>query len=172
MLTVVLLSVPLLRATEVAPEEDIFLGVSLIFTLGVLGPGFLLVYAQQVIDPGWRRRVWRLPATMIIGVGVAWSTSLAVLDALWGKDLEFVRTPKFGIGPAGGDWRGKAYAEWRPWGGVIEIALGLYCAGSTWLFYTHQSYAAVPFLALYTTGFLTVGVLTLVHAAPRGGSQR
>ena len=172
MLTVVLLSVPLLRATEVAPEEDIFLGVSLIFTLGVLGPGFLLVYAQQVIDPGWRRRVWRLPATMIIGVGVAWSTSLAVLDALWGKDLEFVRTPKFGIGPAGGDWRGKAYAEWRPWGGVTEVALGLYCAGSAWLFYTHQSYAAVPFLALYTTGFLTVGVLTLVHAAPRGGNQR
>jgi cellulose synthase/poly-beta-1,6-N-acetylglucosamine synthase-like glycosyltransferase len=171
MLTVVLLSVPLLRATEVAPEGDIFLGVSLIFTLGVLGPGFLLVYAQQVIGPGWWRRVWRLPATMIIGVGVAWSTSLAVLDALWGKDLEFVRTPKFGIGPAGGDWRGKAYAEWRPWGGVIEVALGLYCAGSTWLFYTHQSYAAVPFLALYTTGFLTVGVLTLVHAAPRGGSN-
>ena len=109
---------------------------------------------------------------MIIGVGVAWSTSLAVLDALWGKDLEFVRTPKFGIGPAGGDSRGKAYAEWRPWGGVIEVALGLYCAGSAWLFYTHQSYAAVPFLALYTTGFLTVGVLTLVHAAPRGGNQR
>jgi cellulose synthase/poly-beta-1,6-N-acetylglucosamine synthase-like glycosyltransferase len=172
MLTVVLLSVPLLSAAEVAPEGDILLGVSLTFTLGVLGPGFLLVYAQQVIDPGWWRRVWRLPATMIIGVGVAWSTSLAVLDALWGRDLEFVRTPKFGIGPAGGDWRGKAYAEWRPWGGVIEVALGLYCAWSTWLYYIHQSYAAVPFLALYTTGFLTVGVLTLVHAAPRGGSQR
>jgi glycosyltransferase involved in cell wall biosynthesis len=171
MLTVVLLSVPLLRAAEVAPEGDILLGVSLTFTLGVLGPGFLLVYAQQVIDPGWWRRVWRLPATMIIGVGVAWSTSLAVLDALWGRDLEFVRTPKFGIGPAGGDWRGKAYAEWRPWGGVIEVALGLYCAWSTWLYYIHQSYAAVPFLALYTTGFLIVGALTLVHAAPRRGNR-
>jgi Glycosyltransferase like family 2 len=172
MLTVVLLSVPLLGATEVAPEGDILLGVSVTFTLGVLGPGFLLVYAQQVIDPGWWRGVWRLPATLIIGVGVAWSTSLAVLDALWRRDLEFVRTPKFGIGPAGGDWRNKAYAEWRPWGGIIEIALGLYCAWSTWLFYTHQSYAAVPFLALYTTGFLIVGVLTLVHAAPRGGNRR
>jgi len=171
MLTVVLLSVPLLSAAEVAPEGDILLGVSLTFTLGVLGPGFLLVYAQQVIDPGWWRRVWRLPATMIIGVGVAWSTSLAVLDALWGRDLEFVRTPKFGIGPAGGDWRGKAYAEWRPWGGVIEVALGLYCAWSTWLYYIHQSYAAVPFLALYTTGFLIVGALTLVHAAPRRGNR-
>jgi cellulose synthase/poly-beta-1,6-N-acetylglucosamine synthase-like glycosyltransferase len=172
MLTVVLLSVPLLGTTEVAPRGDAVLGMSLTFTLGVLGPGCLLVYAQQVLAPGWWRRVWRLPATMIIGVGVAWSTSLAVLDALWGRDLEFVRTPKFGIGPAGGGWRGKAYAEWRPWGGVVEIALGLYCAWSTWLCYIHESYAAVPFLALYTTGFLTVGALTLVHAAPRGGNQR
>jgi cellulose synthase/poly-beta-1,6-N-acetylglucosamine synthase-like glycosyltransferase len=172
MLTVVLLSVPLLGAKEVAPEGNILLGVSLTFTLGVLGPGFLLVYAQQVLDPGWLRRLWRLPAIMIMGVGVSWSTSLAVLDALWRRDLEFVRTPKFGIGPAGGHWRGKAYADRRLSGGFIEVALGLYCAWSTWLFCAYQSYAAVPFLALYTTGFLTVGTLTLIHAAPRGGNQR
>jgi cellulose synthase/poly-beta-1,6-N-acetylglucosamine synthase-like glycosyltransferase len=171
MLTVVLLSVPLLGASEGAPEGDVLLGVSLTFALGVLGPGFLLVYAQQVIDPGRWRRLWRLPATMVIGVGVAWSTSLAVLDGLWGRDLEFVRTPKFGIGPAGGDWRNKAYAEWRPWGGLIEVALSLYCAWSTYLYYTHRSYAAVPFLALYTTGFFIVGALTLVHAAPGGGNR-
>lgn len=170
MLTVVLLSIPLLGATEVAPEGNVLLGVSLTLALGVLGPGFLLVYAQRVVDPGRWRRLWRLPATLIIGVGVAWSTSLAVLNALWGRDLEFVRTPKFGIGPAGGDWRDKAYTEWRPWGGVIEVALALYCAWSTWLYYAHRSYAAVPFLALCTTGFLVVGILTLVHAAPRGGN--
>ena len=171
LLSVVFLSVPLLGAKEVAPEGNILLGVSLSLALGVVGPGFLLVYAQQVLDPGWLRRAWRLPAIMIVGVGVSWSTSIAVLDALWRKDLEFVRTPKFGIGPAGGDWRGKAYANRRVWGGFIEIALGLYCAWSTWVFCAYQSYAAVPFLALYTTGFLTVGVLTLIHASPRGGNQ-
>ena len=172
LLTVVLLSVPLLVAKEVAPEGNILLGVSLSLALGVVGPGFLLVYAQQVLDPGWLRRAWRLPAIMVIGVGVSLSTSLAVLDGLWRKDLRFVRTPKFGIGPAGGHWRGKAYVDRRLWGGFIEVALGLYCAWSTWLFYVHQSYATVPFLALYTTGFLTVGALTLIHATPRGDNQR
>ena len=172
MLTVILLSVPLLGAKEIAPEGNAILDVSLAFGLGVLGPGFLLVYAQWVLDPGWLRRAWRIPTIMIIGVGVAWSTSLAVLDALRRKDFEFVRTPKFGIGPAGGHWRGKAYVVRRPSEGFIEIALGLYCAWSTWLFYAHQSYGAVPFLALCATGFLTVGILTFVHAAPRGGPQR
>src|SRR5439155_26018398 len=113
LLTVVLLSVPLLVAKEVAPDGNILVGVSLSLALGVVGPGFLLVYAQQVLDPGWLRRAWRLPAIMVIGVGVSWSTSLAVLDGLWRKDLRFVRTPKFGIGPAGGHWRGKAYVDRR-----------------------------------------------------------
>ncbi len=172
MLTVILLSVPLLRAREAGQGESILLDVGLALTLGILGPAFLLLYAQRVLDPGWLRRVWRLPAIMIIGVGVGWSTSTAVLDALWRRDLEFARTPKFGIGPAGGSWRGKAYADPRSWGGLIEIALGLYCAWSVWLFWTQQSYAAVPFLALCTTGFLTVGALTLIHAAPRVGASR
>jgi cellulose synthase/poly-beta-1,6-N-acetylglucosamine synthase-like glycosyltransferase len=171
MLTVVLLSVPLFGVKEVTPEGSVPVGVSLIFTLGILGPGFLLTYAQRVLDPGWLRRAWRLPAIMIVGVGVSWSTSLAVLDALWKKDLEFVRTPKFGIGPAGGHWRGKAYTDRRLSGGIIEVALGLYCAWSAWLYCAHQSYAAVPFLALYTTGFLTVATLTFIHAAPRGSKQ-
>ena len=172
MLTVILLSVPLLGAKGVAREGSILVDVSLAFTLGILGPGFLLLYAQRVLDPGWLRRAWRLPTIMIIGVGVAWSTSLAVLDALWRKDLEFARTPKFGIGPAGGHWRGKAYVDRRLWGGFIEVVLGLYCGWSTWLFFDHQSYAAVPFLALCTTGFLTVGTLTFIHAAPGRARQR
>ncbi len=168
MLTVALLSVPLLWAEGLAPQGSVLLTVSLTFSLGFLGPGLLLLYAQRVLDAGWRRRMWRLPTIMIIGVGVAWSTSLAVLGAFWTRDLEFVRTPKFGIGPAGGHWRGKAYRDRRLRGGLIEIALGLYCAWSTWLFWVHQNYSAFPFLALYTSGFLTVGVLTILHTIPAG----
>src|SRR5256886_13661033 len=124
MLTVILLSVPLLGLQEVAPEGSGWMDVSLALTLGILGPGFLLLYAQRVLDPEWLRRAWRLPAIMIIGVGVGWSTSVAVLDALWRKDLEFARTPKFGIGSVGGDWRGKGYADPRSWGGVMEVGPG------------------------------------------------
>jgi Glycosyltransferase like family 2 len=172
MLTVVLLSVPGLAETDAPPEPGIPLVANLMLALGFLGPGFLLVYAQRVLDPRWRRRAWRLPAIMVIGVGVSWSTSLAVLDALWKRDLEFVRTPKFGIGPAGGDWRGKAYVDRRIGGGVIEVMLGLYCAWSAWLVCVQQSCASAAFLVLYTTGFLTVGTLTILHAAPRHRGRR
>jgi mono/diheme cytochrome c family protein len=103
---------------------------------------------------------------MVIGVGLAWSTSLAVLSAFWGRDLHFVRTPKFGIGAEGGQWRGKGYAGGRPWSGVMELGLGFYCAWTAWLVGSHGLYGVLPFMLLYTAGFLTVGALTMLHAMP------
>jgi len=168
MLTVILLSFPLAALPDVRLSPWSLASVSVAVGVATFGPGTMLVYAQRVLDRQWWRHAWRLPTIMVIGVGVAWSTSLAVLAAFWGRDREFVRTPKFGIGPGGGQWRGKAYGDGRPWGGVVEIALGLYCAWTTWLFWIHGHYGALPFVALYTTGFLTVGGLTILHASGAG----
>ncbi|HKW92205.1 MAG TPA: glycosyltransferase [Methylomirabilota bacterium] len=169
MLVVVLLSAPVLTVGGVT-RPPITLGLaSIAFLLANVGPACMLVYAQMVLpDSGWRRAL-RLPNLMVIGVGVAWSTSLAVLAAFWGRDLRFVRTPKFGVGPRGGQWRGTLYAGARPWGGLVELALGLYCAWTAWLVSAHGQYGVLPFVLLYAVGFLTVGLLTVSHAMPRRG---
>jgi mono/diheme cytochrome c family protein len=168
MLAVVLLSVPLLALERWAPSAAITVAAGAVFALASLGPACMLAYAQAVLaEGGWRQAV-KLPSIMVIGVGVAWSTSLAVLSAFWSRDRTFVRTPKFGIGSEGGHWRGRAYAGGRPWGGVPEVALGLYCAWTAWLFLSRGQYAVLPFMLLYTAGFLTVGLLTFLHASPRG----
>src|SRR5262249_50738041 len=74
----VLLSAPVISAGEAPPEGNILVAVTVAFTLGILGPGSLLVYAQRVLDPNWLRHLWRLPAMLIIGVRVAWRTSFAL----------------------------------------------------------------------------------------------
>jgi cellulose synthase/poly-beta-1,6-N-acetylglucosamine synthase-like glycosyltransferase len=163
MLAVVLMSVPLLGLDEFRPPLPILVAVSLAFALAALGPGSMLLHAQRVLDPAWLRRAWRLPTIMIIGVGVAWSTSLAVAAVLGGRRSDFVRTPKFGIDARGGHWKGKGYVARRPWGGVIELGLGAYCVWTTWIFWHHGQYSVLPFLLLYAAGFLTVGTLTIVH---------
>ncbi|HEU4369514.1 MAG TPA: cellulose synthase family protein [Methylomirabilota bacterium] len=167
MLLVVVLSAPLLLARPVMPAPASLAAASLIFGLAASGPGCMLVYAQRVLGDGWLARAWRLPAIMVIGVGLAWSTSLSALGGLRSRDRTFVRTPKFGIERAGGEWRDKGYAERRPSGALVEIALGGYCAVTTWLYWHHGEYAAIPFLLLYTCGFLTVGSLTLLHTGWR-----
>jgi len=164
MLTGALLSIPLRASSDLTTDSPVRLVAGIVFGLATLGPATMLVYAQRVLDVAWARRVWQLPTIMIIGVGVALSTSVAVVDAFVGGRREFVRTPKFGIdGPSGG-WKGKRYGERALWGGLAELALGLYCACAVWVFWRDGQYAVAPFLALYTTGFLTVGWLTIVQS--------
>jgi cellulose synthase/poly-beta-1,6-N-acetylglucosamine synthase-like glycosyltransferase len=164
MLASVLLTVPIHTLSEPAAETSMPSVMGLAFGLVALGPGTMLAYAQGVLDRHWWRRAWQLPTILVIGVGVALSTSLAVLAAFVSRRREFIRTPKFGISSASGTWRGKGYGERAPWGGAVEIALGLYCAAATQLFWTGHHYAMVPFLALYTLGFLTVGTYTIAQS--------
>ena len=165
MLALVVLSVPALdlgqRASPAGPVPG-----SILLTLASLGPAVLLVYGQTVLqERGWRRAL-RLPSLLVIGVGVAWSTSLAVLSGLWDRDVTFVHTPKFGIGPGGGRWRGSRYVTGRPRGGLVEVALGAYCGWTAWGLATDGQYGLLPFMVLYAAGFLTVGALTILHAMP------
>jgi len=172
MLASVLLAIPLHALFGATADAAAPSTLGLLFGLVTLGPGAMLAYAQGVLDrQGWRR-VWQLPAIMVIGVGVALSTSLAVLEGFVGRGREFVRTPKFGIAGRAGTWRGKGYGARAPLGGAAEIALGLYCAAATQLFWAGAYYAMVPFLALYTLGFLVVGGYTIVQsiALRRGGA--
>ena len=164
MLASVLLTVPLHAASGPLADRSVPSTVGLLFGLVALGPGTMLAYAQGVLDQhGWRR-VWQLPTILVIGVGVAFSTSLAVVEAFVGRRREFIRTPKFGIASPSETWRGKGYGERAPWGGAVEVALGVYCAAATQLFWADHHYAMVPFLALYTLGFLTVGAYTIAQS--------
>src|SRR5437867_4656983 len=164
MLAVVLLSVPLLGLPALAPSAAVMILASVLFALASVGPACMLAYAQSVLAEGGWRNALKLPSIMVIGVGVAWSTSLAVVSAFWSRDRTFVRTPKFGIGAAGGRWKGRAYAGGDVWSAVPELLLGGYCAWTVWLFFSHGRYGVLPFMLLYASGFLTVGVLTVLHA--------
>jgi cellulose synthase/poly-beta-1,6-N-acetylglucosamine synthase-like glycosyltransferase len=169
MLVSVVLAVPLRAVSDLAVDSAAQLVAGIVFGLATLGPATMLVYAQRVLQAAWWRSVLPLPTIMVIGVGVALSTTTAVLGAFVGGRREFVRTPKFGIDGTYGSWRGKRYGESAPWGGLTELTLGLYCAGAVWLFWEDGQYALVPFLALYAAGFLTVGWLTITQSrAVRG----
>lgn len=167
MLGVVLLAVPVARLGPVATSPWL-LGVgAFAVTVATLGPGTMLAYAQRVLGRSGWRRLAELPAIMVVGIGVAGSTSLAVLQGLTRRSPEFVRTPKFGIAGRQDHWRGKAYVGGEGWGGLVELALGAYCLWATWVLWLDGRYAALPFLLLYATGFITVGALTLRHTRGR-----
>jgi hypothetical protein len=97
MLVSVLLAIPLRATSDLAADSPVRLVAGIVFGLATLGPATMLVYAQRVLHAaGWRSAL-RLPTIMVIGVGVALSTTVAMLGAFVGGRREFVRTPKFGI---------------------------------------------------------------------------
>ena len=168
MLIVVLLSGPLVIFPGIAPPTAVLGGMGVVLGLAGFGPGSMLVYAQQVLAAhGWRRAPW-LGGLMVIGVGLSWSITSAIVSTLWTKEQAFARTPKFGIGSRGGTWQEKAYVDRRPVGGAVEIGLGLYSAGMTWLVWEQGATGLLPWLLLYTLGFFTVGAMTFLHTSGRG----
>jgi cellulose synthase/poly-beta-1,6-N-acetylglucosamine synthase-like glycosyltransferase len=167
LLIVILLSISVFELQEQELSIPLSWTVGLACSLVTFGPLSMLLYAQHVLYPQWWRRIWQIPSLMLVGIGVALSTSLAVLGAFWGKDREFIRTPKFGIGSEGGTWWGKTYVDRRPWDGILEIGLGSYCTWAMWDAWLQEQYGILPFLGLYSAGFLIVGALTIVHSGGR-----
>jgi cellulose synthase/poly-beta-1,6-N-acetylglucosamine synthase-like glycosyltransferase len=165
-----LANVALLLPLRTVGVADARMTVATLFVLAgtTLGPITMLVYGQWALHPRWWRRAWQLPSILVLGVGVALSTSVAVLGAFSGGRQPFVRTPKFGIESRMGTWRNKAYGESAAGAGAVEMALGGYCAILAWIFWRDGAYGIAPFLTMYSAGFLTVGWLTIAQSVAIG----
>ena len=122
-----------------------------------IAPFVMYTAAQVALYPRRERRLRVLPALSAVGVGIAISNSRAVLEALFGIDSPFVRTPKRGDRPA------KTYRVRGTWIAVLEVALGLYCFYSLNVYLYARTFFVGPFLLLYGAGFTAVGLLSLCH---------
>jgi cellulose synthase/poly-beta-1,6-N-acetylglucosamine synthase-like glycosyltransferase len=58
---------------------------------------FYLVAQRELYPRTWKRTFLYLPFVMACGIGLAVRNSIAVLEALRGKQSEFVRTPKYAV---------------------------------------------------------------------------
>jgi hypothetical protein len=124
----------------------------------------LYTYSQRVLYPDWRRRLLFLPSLMLLGTGIALSNTQAVLEGLFRRAGDFVRTPKFAIQSRQDSWRTKRYRDRFSWMVFGELFLSAYSAIGVYLFLSRGRFLIGPFLVLYTLGFAYVGILTLLHS--------
>jgi hypothetical protein len=87
----------------------------------------------------------------------------AVLEALFHKQSEFARTPKYGIERDSDEWVGKQYHQTVGVQPLIELALGLYFSATVFYALVNQIYATLPFLMLFQIGFLYTGLLSILQ---------
>ncbi len=68
---------------------------------------------------------------MAVGIGIAVRNAVAVLEAIVGKQSEFVRTPKYRVesgAKQSAAWVKKSYRKSAGWMPYAEVLLGLYFA--------------------------------------------
>jgi len=118
---------------------------------------------QREIHRDWRARIKYLPFLMSIGIGLSINNTRAVFEALFNKQSEFTRTPKYRIEGASDDWVGKKYHQSVAVQPLVELALGLYFTWTVFYALANQIYGTVPFLLLFQIGFLYTGLVSLVQ---------
>jgi cellulose synthase/poly-beta-1,6-N-acetylglucosamine synthase-like glycosyltransferase len=99
----------------------------------------------------------RLPLVLSLGIGLCVNQTRAVLEAVLGKDTEFVRTPKHGIRGRLESWSSKKYRAARSLTPLIELGLAGYFLVAMAVAFENGHYLSMPFLALFLAGFGYVG---------------
>jgi hypothetical protein len=98
-------------------------------------------------------------------MGFAVNNSRAVIEGLFKKKSEFVRTPKYRIQDKKDSWTDKQYVPVKISSTVIlEIVLAVYCLFGVVSSIYFLEIAAVPFQLLFCLGFTFVSVMSLKHA--------
>jgi cellulose synthase/poly-beta-1,6-N-acetylglucosamine synthase-like glycosyltransferase len=118
---------------------------------------------QRELHEDWFTRVKYLPFLMSIGIGLAVNNTKAVFEALFNKQSEFARTPKYRIEGEADEWIGKKYRQSFVVQPMIEMALGLYFTATVFYALANGIYGTLPFLVLFQVGFLYMGLMSLMQ---------
>jgi cellulose synthase/poly-beta-1,6-N-acetylglucosamine synthase-like glycosyltransferase len=142
--------------------EMLLIDVPLFFAATASVANFYMV-CQRELHKDWMTRLKYLPFLMSIGIGLAVNNTKAVFEAIFNRESEFARTPKYRIEGRGDEWIGKKYRQNFVVQPIIELALGLYFTATVFYALANGIYGTLPFLVLFQVGFLYTGLLSIVQ---------
>jgi hypothetical protein len=123
---------------------------------------FYVIAQRELYPKNWKRSFFLLPALMAAGVALTVINTRAVLEALFGVQTSFARTPKYAIS---GHQKVKIvndqYRRRSGWLPFVEIAIGTYFLGMVLFAIDTYNYLSVPFLLLFVSGYYWAGISTL-----------
>jgi hypothetical protein len=129
---------------------------------------FYLVSQRELFPKTWPRAILYLPFLMALGIGLTVTNTLAVLEALVGKQTAFARTPKYRVVSKNDMVRAAKYRKrlgWVPW---IELLIGSYFALTVYYALANENYLTVPFLVLFVVGYWYTGLMSLLQGRFQG----
>ena len=119
--------------------------------------------------PNEWRRFWLIPLAMAVGIGMVFSNTRAVLEALFGIKSGFVRTPKYRTESSSDNWLQVAarYRRRKGWLPVLELAFAGYFVFAVYYAYRSHIYATIPFLLIFLVGYGYIGMMSMFQGQAR-----
>jgi len=119
--------------------------------------------SQREIHSDWKRMLIYFPLLLSLGIGLTVNNARAVLEAIFGNDVTFIRTPKYNA-QSSKKKAGllKRYTGPRNLWSFFEVLLGVYFIIITWTAFSNGNYLPGFFLSLFMIGFLWVGISSLL----------
>ena len=142
--------------------EMLLIDIPLFFAATASVANFYMV-CQRELHKDWITRAKYLPFLMSIGIGLAVNNTRAVFEALFNRQSEFARTPKYRVETQADEWIGKKYRQSFVVQPVIELTLGLYFTATVFYALGNGIYGTLPFLVLFQIGFLYTGLLSIIQ---------
>jgi len=124
---------------------------------------FYLVSQRELFPRTWPRALLYLPFLMALGIGLTVTNTIAVLEALIGRQTAFARTPKYRVESKKDVIRANKYRKrlgWIPW---VELLIGGYFALTVYYALDNENYLTVPFLLLFVVGYWYTGLMSLLQ---------
>src|SRR3954451_25101127 len=142
--------------------EMMLIDVPLFFAATFSFCNFYMV-CQREIHTDWLARLKYVPFLMSVGIGLSVNNTRAVVEALFNRQSEFTRTPKYRIEADSDEWVGKRYRQSVAVQPLVELMLGLYFTATVFYALANGIYGTLPFLVLFQVGFLYTGLLSIVQ---------
>jgi cellulose synthase/poly-beta-1,6-N-acetylglucosamine synthase-like glycosyltransferase len=120
------------------------------------------IYAHRELYPKtWTKGILLIPALMAAGVALTISNTRAVLEALFGVQTAFARTPKYAIGEGKLKLANVKYRSKSGWLPYAEIAVGCYFLYMIDFAIESYNFLVIPFLLIFVGGYFWAGFATL-----------
>jgi len=124
---------------------------------------FYLVSQKELFPRTWPRALLYLPLLMALGIGLTVTNTLAVMEALIGRQTPFARTPKYRVESKKdrvGTTKYRRRLGWVPW---MELLIGSYFALTVYYAIDNENYFTIPFLMLFVVGYWCTGLMSILQ---------
>ncbi|MBN2575459.1 MAG: glycosyltransferase family 2 protein [Deltaproteobacteria bacterium] len=156
----------LVLRTSHGVREVLLIDLPLFFGTTLSIASFYLASEREVarLSGDGARSPWgtvvQLPLVLSLGIGLCVNQTRAVIEAVFGRETEFVRTPKHGIRGKLESWSGKKYRAAKSLTPLFEMLMAGYFVVAVRLALGNGHYLSVPFLLLFLFGFGYVGAVS------------